>query len=365
MRIDTTKITGWKIASKTRPIKAKPLISLLVDRKVASKFLVDTLEGHEPLGDGSIICLGEAGDIWQQTQGKLLQKYVVKSIDADGWMDCEPLPDNAVNCFEVIDLATDAGITPNPTFTIVGQWGATVNGEKYPLQVRPPARGVEMKKRINELVFEGEGGSQTYETYELAALYALEKIEMPNAAQAIMIFLGDEQCYDVVGKELAKDLVGVELQKALPTPDLFKKLKQKFAVYHIRKPYGSGYKAGGTNRTSDLDERITNAWAALIGHDHIAPLPDPNRVVDVAFGIFAKEAGRIAYFENELEDRQLKDKGGDKKVEIVYKSLRTIHNVADAARAVAPAHTGKSVMRRSVAPDVKDATPARPAKSLF
>ena len=130
MRIDTTKITGWKIASKTRPIKAKPLISLLVDRKVASKFLVDTLEGHEPLGDGSIICLGEAGDIWQQTQGKLLQKYVVKSIDADGWMDCEPLPDNAVNCFEVIDLATDAGITPNPTFTIVGQWGATVNGEK-------------------------------------------------------------------------------------------------------------------------------------------------------------------------------------------------------------------------------------------
>ena len=243
--------------------------------------------------------------------------------------------------------------------------GDAYNGEKYPLQVRPPARGVEMKKRINELVFEGEGGSQTYETYELAALYALEKIEMPNAAQAIMIFLGDEQCYDVVGKELAKDLVGVELQKALPTPDLFKKLKQKFAVYHIRKPYGSGYKAGGTNRTSDLDERITNAWAALIGHDHIAPLPDPNRVVDVAFGIFAKEAGRIAYFENELEDRQLKDKGGDKKVEIVYKSLRTIHNVADAARAVAPAHTGKSVMRRSVAPDVKDATPARPAKSLF
>ena len=243
--------------------------------------------------------------------------------------------------------------------------GDAYNNEKYPLQVRPAARGVEMKKRIDELVFEGEGGSQTYETYELAALYALEKIEMPNAAQAIMIFLGDEQCYDVVGKELAKDLVGVELQKALPTPDLFKKLKQKFAVYHIRKPYGSGYKAGGTNRTSELDERITNAWAALIGHDHIAPLPDPNRVIDVAFGIFAKEAGRIAYFENVLEDRQLKDKGGDKKVDLVYKSLRTIHGVADAARAVAPAHTGKSVMRRSQAPEVKDAKPAMAFKPLI
>ena len=61
MKIETASITDWRIASKTRPIKAKPLISLMVDRKVASKFLLDTLEGHEPLGDGSIICVGEAG----------------------------------------------------------------------------------------------------------------------------------------------------------------------------------------------------------------------------------------------------------------------------------------------------------------
>jgi hypothetical protein len=135
MRIDTSKITGWSVASKTRPIKAKPLISLMVDRKVAIKFLVDTLEGHEPLGDGSIICVGEAGDVWQQTQKKLLQKYVVKAIDSDGWMDCEPLPDNAVNAIEVNSAFIQAltGVLPSPMnsdFTIIGQWGATVNGEK-------------------------------------------------------------------------------------------------------------------------------------------------------------------------------------------------------------------------------------------
>lgn len=135
MRINTSAISNWRIASKTRPIKAKPLISLMVDRKVASKFLVDTLEGHEPLGDGSIICVGEAGDVWQQTQKKLLQKYVVKSIDADGWMDCEPLPDNAVNCVEVNSdfMKSLSGALPSPDtagFTIIGQWGATVNGEK-------------------------------------------------------------------------------------------------------------------------------------------------------------------------------------------------------------------------------------------
>ena len=135
MRIDTNRLAKWNIASKTRPIKAKPLISLMVDRKVASKFLVDTLEGHEPLGDGSIICVGEAGDVWQQTQKKLLQKYVVKSIDADGWMECEPLPDNAVNCVEVTGELLKA-VAGDPhgdwaqSFDIIGQWGATVDGEK-------------------------------------------------------------------------------------------------------------------------------------------------------------------------------------------------------------------------------------------
>jgi hypothetical protein len=125
MRITPSTIKNWKIASKTRPIKAKPLVSLLVDRTVVSKFLVDALEGKEPLGDGVVICVGEAGDAWQQMPKKLLQKYVVKSIDKDGWMDCEPLPDNAVNCIEVTsDMTTDG------KFTIIGQWGATIGGEQ-------------------------------------------------------------------------------------------------------------------------------------------------------------------------------------------------------------------------------------------
>jgi hypothetical protein len=140
MRIDTNKITGWAVASKTRPIKAKPLISLLVDRTVTSKFLVATLEGNEPLGDGVVICVGEAGDAWQQMPKKLLAKYDVREIDNDGWMVCEPRPDNAVNCVEVTDELMARVCPAYPTgdnifeakipFTIVGQWGATINGEK-------------------------------------------------------------------------------------------------------------------------------------------------------------------------------------------------------------------------------------------
>lgn len=101
------------------------MINLLVDRTVVSKFLVDTLEGKEPLGDGVVICVGEAGDAWQQMPKKLLQKYVVKEIDKDGWMVCEPLPDNAVDCVEV----TEVMLGFDTDFTIIGHFGQTIDGE--------------------------------------------------------------------------------------------------------------------------------------------------------------------------------------------------------------------------------------------
>jgi hypothetical protein len=131
-KIETNAITGWNIASKTRPIKAKPLINLLVDRTVTSKFLVDTLEGREPLGDGSVICVGEAGDTWQQMPKKLLQKYHVAAIDNDGWMVCEPLPDNAVDVVEVTgEMTADKnGASATGAFYIIGQWGETMGEEK-------------------------------------------------------------------------------------------------------------------------------------------------------------------------------------------------------------------------------------------
>lgn len=125
-KIDTSSIKNWMVASKNRPIKAKPLITLLVDRSVTNKFLVDTLEGRESLGDGSVICVGEAGDIWQQTQKKLLQKYYVKEIDRDGWMLCEPLPDNAADVYEPKE--DECGV--DGLFYVIGHWGEAIGEEK-------------------------------------------------------------------------------------------------------------------------------------------------------------------------------------------------------------------------------------------
>jgi hypothetical protein len=114
-------ITEWKIAKKTKPLRAKPLVNLLVDRTVINKFLVNTLEAKEPLDEGNVICIGEAGDAWQQEPKKLLKKYLVTAIDKDGWMICEPYPDNSVECFQVNFLINTHG----GCHYLEAKWGST------------------------------------------------------------------------------------------------------------------------------------------------------------------------------------------------------------------------------------------------
>ena len=220
---------------------------------------------------------------------------------------------------------------------------ANAGGEKYPLQVRPFAKGLDLKKRLEELVIEGQGGGSGSETYELAALFAAEQISMPNAIKPIIIFIGDELVYDTISRDHAETLCGVKTEKPILTSAVFKKLQDKMAVYFIQKSYGTATSVG--NAISERDRNAHDSWAKLVGNDHIALLPSADRVVDVIFGILAKETGRIAYFENELEDRQLADKDGKGKVDMVYKSLVTIHKIPDAARATGG---GKSVMRKSM-----------------
>ena len=55
------------------------------------------------------------------------------------------------------------------------------HSDKYPVQVQPFTSGTDMKKKLEQLVIEGNGGGQVKESYELAALYTLHNIETPKA----------------------------------------------------------------------------------------------------------------------------------------------------------------------------------------
>ena len=115
--IDTSALV-WRRAKKTMGLKAKPM-SALLDGSIANRFLVDTLEGREPVDAAAIFCIGEAGDAWQQAPKALLRKYDIQQIDSDGWMHCIPKPENEVEFVE-----------SQETGWIQGIWGETVGGRE-------------------------------------------------------------------------------------------------------------------------------------------------------------------------------------------------------------------------------------------
>jgi len=200
-------------------------------------------------------------------------------------------------------------------------WGAIgdYTCDKYPLQIRKFTKGVKLKDELKELIVEGGGGGGARESYEMAGLYCARNIEMPKALKPILIIIGDEGFYETINKSDAKKYALVSLQSRVSAKEVFAELQTKFSVYVVRKPYG--YFRG--DKTSDADKTIHAQWAEVVGDDRIVMLPDAGRVVDVIFGLLARETDRVEYFEDELKDRQ---KPGQ--VKTVMKALETIHGLA-------------------------------------
>lgn len=194
--------------------------------------------------------------------------------------------------------------------------------DQLPLQMRKFASGLALKDRMLELVIEGKGGGGMQESYELAALYAAHHIEMPRAIKPVLIMIGDEMPYDSIAPDMAQTIAGVPLKGTLTTKKVFAELMRKFSVYVIRKPYH----ASSDNRMSAEDTEIRAAWVNLVGAGRVVDLPVPERVVDVIFGLLAKDTGRFDDFKREIEDRQRPEQ-----VATVYKSLRTIGAFGDSS----------------------------------
>jgi hypothetical protein len=194
--------------------------------------------------------------------------------------------------------------------------------DSYTLQVQPFTIGEEMKTSLTNLVIEGGGAGPGHycEAYCVAALYDIHNVRFPKAAgKPPLIYIGDEMPYHTVSRADAKNFAKVDLEGShLGVKAIFAELMRRYSVYLILKPYGSESFSGDS--LSGVTKEVHANWVSLIGADRIALLPDAGRVVDVIFGILAKEADKVEYFREEIEGRQRPDQ-----VETVYKSLLTVH----------------------------------------
>ena len=115
---------------------------------LAKQKKIDTLEAKEPLGAGNFFCIGEAGDVWQQTPKALLKKYDVTGVDGEsGALVCTPKPDNEVECFEYVGTADIiAGIESGKRRILTGNMSSTLFAlsrfmpDTYPALLRGPLK---------------------------------------------------------------------------------------------------------------------------------------------------------------------------------------------------------------------------------
>jgi hypothetical protein len=221
--------------------------------------------------------------------------------------------------------------------------GDHVQKDSYPLQVHEFAKERGLEDSLKKIIFEGGGGGDQQESYELAAAYFAENCSCPNSLRKpLMIIIGDEGIHSVLNKDDAKRLCKVELDEAVATPKvLFAKLRKKFEVYIIRKPYG----ASSFQTTNSTDNTIQRQWEDLLGADHVICVPEPERVVDVIYGILGDYTGKFDEFVKELKERQGKDSDGNHKIEVVMNSLKSLKSRK--LEALPPPAKANSITRKS------------------
>jgi hypothetical protein len=184
--------------------------------------------------------------------------------------------------------------------------------DSYPLQIRDFHTGTVLKDELAEFVLGGGGGPDSgCEAYELGAQYYATNCKMPNAVKPIFIFVADEQPHKTARAAMAKAYAKVD-SKDMTIDQVFDALKAKFEVFLVHKQYSPASR---------------EEWVRLLGESRIADLQEPERVVDVIFGILARVTGRVGYFRTEIEGRQ-----NAGQVSTVYKALDTIHRVPAASQ---------------------------------
>lgn len=210
--------------------------------------------------------------------------------------------------------------------------------DKYPLQVRGFNSGVALKDELAKLLVEkgGSGPVSGQEAYEIGALFYASNVDMPNAVKPIFIFVADEQPHQVVTRAHAEAFAKVRLTQDMTVDEVFAALKALYSVYLVHKAYSP---------------ESRQEWVRLLGEERIADLQEPERVVDVIFGILAREAGRVDYFHKEIEGRQ-----NPGQVATVYRALNTVHRIAVDEPKALPG-PGKSTLHKP--------TGGKPSKGLL
>lgn len=167
---------------------------------------------------------------------------------------------------------------PTVSFCAVGD----AECSKVPLQISPFSSGLDIDSNITKLFLEGGGGGNLRESYELAAYFYLEKCNLINHEFPFLFITGDEAFFnEVTAKNIQKIFGGDKISQNLNSREVFKSLKDKFNVFHLRKKFEDENKEKG----------MYKQWSDTLGPERVLQVNCPKACIDVILGALAITTG--------------------------------------------------------------------------
>lgn len=108
--------------------------------------------------------------------------------------------------------------------------------DKAPIQVSQFESDIRIAEQLDEVYFEGNGGSNGYESYTAAWYFGLYHTALDcwrRGKKGIIITMGDEPLNPYLPKERLSNVTGDNVQCDINTKDIFSQVQEKFDVYHL------------------------------------------------------------------------------------------------------------------------------------
>lgn len=159
--------------------------------------------------------------------------------------------------------------------------------DRSPFQAGQFESDIRVAEQVDKIYFEGGGGGNYWESYTAAWYFGLHHTKLDcwnRGKKGIIITLGDEPLNPYLPKDVVAIVFGDNLQEDVDTDELYKKVSEKYNVYHIaindKKTFYEYYKVSATH-----------SWISILGDNYKVSTIDglANMISDIIIEASTKE----------------------------------------------------------------------------
>ncbi len=190
-----------------------------------------------------------------------------------------------------------------------------VRGDRYPIQIGKIGRGPELDLVLASFDMRRlSGGGQGSESHEVVMYYLARQVDFGQAQNVYTFFITDEAACDKVDERAVEEHLGLTMPEgSVDTKFVLAVLKRKMHLYAV------------LCETDSYDPApIKEWWEKHLQGEHVLPLSDKRRAVDVMLGTMATLVGKQDRFVDDLKTRLLPTPHGAQNVHTVLTAITLV-----------------------------------------